>query len=95
MSRVTFRFQNGKERKMSSVAADVLTRRGLGTYLTRDLVADRTPKAPPPELDSAGEPWNPEIHVASKLQNNNGTWRKKPGAAQAQADAANEPDSAE
>lgn len=85
MSRVTFKFQNGRERKMSSVAADVLTRRGLGTYLTRDMVADR-PKSPAVELDSAGEPWNPDFHVATKLKNQNGTWRKKPGGAAVQAE---------
>lgn len=34
----------------------------------------------PEELDSAGHSWDPAIHVASKLQNKDGTWRKKPGA---------------
>lgn len=89
MSRVTFKYQNGKERKMSSVAADILTRRGLGTYMTRDMVAARTPPkiaTTEPDVDSAGEAWNPEFHVASKLKNQNGTWRKKPGAAAAMAE---------
>lgn len=80
MSRVSFKFQNGKERKMSSIAADILTRRGLGTYLTRDMVASR-PEVSAVEVDSAGQEWNPELHVATKLKNQNGTWRKKPGAA--------------
>lgn len=80
MSRVTFKFKNGKERQMPSVLADVLTRRGMGTYMTRDLVAAR-PSVPAVEVDSAGDEWNPDLHVASKLKNQNGTWRKKPGAA--------------
>jgi hypothetical protein len=36
--------------------------------------------APPgPELDSAGRPWNAEIHAGSKTKIGNGTWRRKPG----------------
>jgi hypothetical protein len=82
MSRVTFKFKNGSTRVMHSLAADVLYRRGLGTYMTRDLVADRTAPAlaTSEEVDSAGNPWNAELHVASKLKNQDGTWRKKPGA---------------
>lgn len=82
MSRVSFKFQNGKERKMSSIAADILARRGLGTYMTRDMVASR-PEVPAvaAEFDSAGQEWNSDLHVATKLKNQNGTWRKKPGAA--------------
>lgn len=80
MSRVTFKFKNGTERKMMAIQADVLAKRGLGTYMTRDLVADRTSVAAI-EVDSAGDAWNPDLHVASKLKNQNGTWRKKPGAA--------------
>jgi len=87
MSRVTFKFQNGKERKMHPYVADVLTRRGIGTYMTRDLVASR-PQAPAVEVDSAGDEWNPDLHVASKLKNQNGTWRKKPGAAAAAQESA-------
>jgi hypothetical protein len=90
MSRVTFKFKNGKERAMSSVVANILTRRGMGTYMTRDLVADRTPPkvaTTEPDVDSAGDAWNPDLHVASKLKNMNGTWRKKPGAAAAQESA--------
>src|SRR3546814_1734186 len=32
------------------------------------------------ELDSAGDEWNADLHVSTKLQNADGTWRKKPGA---------------
>lgn len=32
------------------------------------------------EVDSAGQGWNAETHVATKLKNQDGTWRKKPGA---------------
>lgn len=80
MSRVNFKFKNGKERKMPEVLADVLFRRGMGTYMTRDMVASRN-SVPAVEVDSAGDAWNPDLHVASKLKNQNGTWRKKPGAA--------------
>lgn len=91
MSRVIFKFQNGKERKMPTVLAEVLYRKGMGTYLTRDMVASRPTIQPLDSrsgnpisdelVDSAGDVWNPELHVASKLKNQNGTWRKKPGAA--------------
>lgn len=91
MSRVNFKFQNGKERRIPTVLAEVLNRRGMGTYLTRDMVAEST-KIPAMQsmgsnqslddlVDSAGTVWNAEIHVATKLKNMNGTWRKKPGAA--------------
>lgn len=90
MSRVTFQFKNGTTRQMLPIQADVLAKRGLGTYLTRDMVADRTPPTiattEGPELDSSGIAWDADLHVASRLKNNNGTWRKKPGAAAAQAD---------
>lgn len=39
------------------------------------------------ELDSAGVSWDANIHVASKLQNKDGTWRKKPGASASQESA--------
>lgn len=89
MSRVTFKFKNGMERKMMAIQADVLFKRGLGTYLTTDM--GHKPgviKAAEPETDSAGEVWNPDFHVASKLKNQNGTWRKKPGAAAAAQESA-------
>jgi KaiC/GvpD/RAD55 family RecA-like ATPase len=88
MSRVTFKFnKKGTERKMSTMLADILYRKGMGTYMTRDLQAEakqtaRTlPNMTAVEVDSAGDAWNPDLHVASKLKNQNGTWRKKPGAA--------------
>ncbi|MHB8283493.1 MAG: hypothetical protein ACYDD1_02345 [Caulobacteraceae bacterium] len=56
--------------------------------------ADPTPAAPPPpvaaapappavdvELDSAGQPWNEELHASSKSKVADGTWRKKRGLA--------------
>lgn len=96
MKRVTFTFKNGYERKMLVAAADVLTKRGLGTYETRDMAnmpqVQKTPAdaseifTPDEELDSAGVSWDPSIHVASKLQNKDGTWRKKPGAASHESD---------
>lgn len=41
MNRVTFTYKNGRERLMSKRDADILQALGHGTYLTRDLVADR------------------------------------------------------
>lgn len=81
MSRVNFKFQNGKERRMPTVLAEVLNRRGMGSYLTRDMVAAPQDHVAAVEVDSAGDEWNPDLHVATKLKNMNGTWRKKPGAA--------------
>lgn len=42
MNRVTFTYKNGRERLMSKRDADILQALGHGTYLTRDLVADRS-----------------------------------------------------
>ena len=41
MNRVTFTYKNGRERLMSKRDADILQALGHGTYLTRDLEADR------------------------------------------------------
>lgn len=38
------------------------------------------PEQPPVDLDSDNTPWDPALHVASKLKNGDGTWRKRPGA---------------
>lgn len=35
---------------------------------------------PSPELDSAGQPWNPELHSSSRAKVADGTWKKKRGA---------------
>lgn len=89
MNRVTFTFKNGYKRKMLTAAADILTKRGLGTYQTRDIahipevqkIKDASEIfTPDEELDSAGESWNADLHVASKIKNQDGTWRKKRGA---------------
>ncbi len=32
------------------------------------------------ELDSAGQPWNAELHASTKSKNADGTWKKKRGA---------------
>lgn len=89
MSRVTFKFKNGMERKMMAIQADLLFKRGLGTYMTSDMGHKPTIiKAPAAEVDSTGDEWNPDLHVASKLKNQNGTWRKKPGASAAAQESA-------
>lgn len=43
MNRVTFTYKNGRERLMSKRDADILQALGHGTYLTRDLIANRAP----------------------------------------------------
>lgn len=35
------------------------------------------------DLDSAGHPWNAELHSSTKSKNADGTWKKRRGAAQA------------
>jgi hypothetical protein len=83
---------NGKRKLVKDVIGKRLikvkaAREVQGEYLTRDMADQKKVlKEPTPELDSAGDAWNPEIHVATKLQNNDGTWRKKPGAAKALAE---------
>lgn len=38
-----------------------------------------TPPAPEGDLDSAGRPWDPEVHAASKSKTKDGKWRFKRG----------------
>ncbi len=40
--------------------------------------------APMSELDSAGQPWNPELHASTKTKVADGTWKKKRGAGKAE-----------
>jgi hypothetical protein len=82
MERVNFTFKNGHVRVMNMLQAKTLTKLGHGTYQTRmmsaaPVVAVIEEPVLTAELDSAGEPWDAEIHVATKLKNMNGTWRKK------------------
>lgn len=83
----------GNERNVEERIARVLEKRGKMAYQTRMLTADEglystnpTPPEPEPEVDSAGDVWNPDMHVSTKLQNQDGTWRKKPGAKAAEAE---------
>lgn len=41
MQKVTFTYKNGRERMLSARDAELLQRLGKGTYLTRDMAADR------------------------------------------------------
>lgn len=40
--------------------------------------APSVPLVPDVELDSAGMPWDPELHVSTKTKIADGTWKKKP-----------------
>lgn len=55
----------------------------VDVYQTRDMghLPMKTKVVDPVEVDSTGAAWDANLHVASKLKNMNGTWRKKPGAA--------------
>jgi Ni,Fe-hydrogenase III component G len=75
---------NGRRKEVRDVVGKRLiavraAREVVDGYMTRDM-ADQ-PKVQKVVLDSAGNPWDESLHVASKLQNKDGTWRKKPGAA--------------
>ena len=65
---------------MHELAAAVLAKRGLGVYMTRDMVAAKI------EVDAEGHPWDAELHAATRIKNKDGTWRKKPGAAKQDGD---------
>ncbi|CAB3924965.1 hypothetical protein [Achromobacter ruhlandii] len=41
MQKVTFTYKNGRERMLSARDAELLQRLGKGTYLTRDMTANR------------------------------------------------------
>lgn len=43
---------------------------------------------PAEELDSAGQPWNAELHASTKSKNGDGTWKKRRGSVQAPAEPA-------
>jgi hypothetical protein len=46
------------------------------------------PPEQPPELDAAGEPWDPNLHASSKAKLKNGRWRlRRGGPAKPAADA--------
>ena len=46
-------------------------------------MTSETEQEPGPDLDSAGQPWDPELHASTKTMNQDGTWKKKRGAKQA------------
>lgn len=46
----------------------------------RDRVLDQITQSVNTEIDSSGTAWNADIHTATKIRNQDGTWRKKPGA---------------
>lgn len=88
-------FRNGRRKEVKEAAARYMIKIGTAKAVTahenrsmedKPMLKKQPEDAseiftPAEELDSAGDAWNPEIHVASKLQNKDGTWRKKPGAA--------------
>lgn len=47
---------------------------------TEIAAATAAQEAPSTETDSAGATWDEKLHVATKLKNGDGTWRKRPGA---------------
>ena len=46
------------------------------------------------DLDSAGQPWNAELHASTKSKNADGTWKKRRGAAQAATETVAQDDAA-
>lgn len=46
------------------------------------------------ELDSAGQPWNAELHASTKTKNADGTWKKRRSAAQAATETVAQDDAA-
>ena len=82
-----FDAHSGREKMMEPRFAKILTGIKPQRYMTRDMKAAEPADIPvltdEVELDSAGEAWNEELHVATKIRNVDGTWRKRPGAAKA------------
>lgn len=80
-------YPNGRRKEVRDTVGRALVKiKGVkevseGSYLTRDMADQPKVAKVLPELDSAGNAWDENLHVASKLKNLNGTWRKKPGAA--------------
>lgn len=80
---------NGRRKEVRDVVGKRLVavraaREVVDAYMTRDMASQPKVQKVVAEVDSAGQAWDENLHVASKLKNLNGTWRKKPGAAAAQ-----------
>ena len=63
MQRVTFKFNNGKQRAMLKIQAEFLERRGLG-YLSRDM-ADQPKEIKQPDM---GNPISDDLDAMDKAQ---------------------------
>jgi hypothetical protein len=79
--KVQFDYFNGRTKMVTPQTAKLLHRINRGTYETRDLRAGPATASTEGAFDSAGVVYNPEIHASTRSLNNDGTWRKKPGAA--------------
>ena len=51
---------------------------------TEEIAAEAPEPQPAEELDSAGQPWNAELHASTKSKNADGTWKKRRGSAAAE-----------
>jgi hypothetical protein len=77
MSKVEI-IKGGRRALVHPALADVLVARG--GYQRADIASSPVQavmRAEHAELDSAGEPWSPELHTADKGKTLAGTWRKK------------------
>lgn len=66
MSDVIFRYNNGRERRMAMVYANVLSRLGHGTYVTREMRAaeERARSAAERKAAKAAKPVEPVVEPA-------------------------------
>lgn len=58
-------------------AMAVLAAAQMHDTITTDQVAALIPPPPAVELDAKGQPWDPELHAASKAKVKDGTWRMR------------------
>jgi hypothetical protein len=66
MERVDFKFKNGHVRKMPVKQATLLSKAGLGTYMTRQLVA--APVVEAPVIVQAVTPVEPDLDAMDREQ---------------------------
>lgn len=63
MSKVQFTYKTGRRKMIRQRDAELLRRLGQGTYLTRDLVAQRSDSPPETDIDSMDKD---QLHALAK-----------------------------
>jgi hypothetical protein len=69
-----------REYRVTPAQAKVLFNIGRATYITRDMNAQPVVNVEQFDVDAFGVKWDESLHAASRVKNQDGSWRKRPGA---------------